>query len=512
MSYKPFIVLLLIIFWSCSNTEKNEEYSPPKPSKESGLVLAQTYCVSCHKFPEPSLVEKVIWKESILPKMAYRLGMEKDIFKLYGGYDQQELDIIGSASIYPENPQMAEEDWAKIVTYYLDNAPDKPLPQSRKEPISVGLQDFKVKKLYGISNKTPFVTLVKFNPNQNSFYVGFRGGESFLKQYDLNLSQKDSIALPNPISDIVFKNDDLQVLTLGLMDPNDKPKGSLISINPQKKQQNLLEKLQRPVQMTYGDLNQDNKEDVIICNFGNELGKLAWYEGSTMKEHILKQLPGARLTIIQDMNGDKLPDIIALMTQAREGIFVFYNKGNGNFDEQQVLEFPSIYGSSYIDLADFNKDGFMDILYTNGDNADLSISLKSYHGIRIFLNDGKGNFKQSYFFPMFGAAKALAVDFDMDGDLDIAAISFFTDPKQKPNEGFLLLKNEGDNRFKISTFPEANQGKWMVMDVADMDKDGDSDIILGSFLKKGLGDLQSFKGNLPPSVIILENTKKKAKN
>jgi hypothetical protein len=193
MSYKPFTFLLFIIFWSCSNTEKTEEYSPPKPSKESGLVLAQTYCVSCHKFPEPSLVEKAIWEESILPKMAYRLGLEKDIFKLYGGYDQEELEIIGSSAIYPEHPQIAEEDWAKIVKYYLDNTPDKPLPQSKKEPISIGLQDFKVKKLYGITNKTPFVTLVKFNPNQSCFYVGFRGGESFLKQYDLNLSQKDSV-------------------------------------------------------------------------------------------------------------------------------------------------------------------------------------------------------------------------------------------------------------------------------------------------------------------------------
>ena len=149
----------------------------------------------------------------------------------------------------------------------------------------------------------------------------------------------------------------------------------------------------------------------------------------------------------------------------------------------------------------------MDILYTNGDNADLSISLKAYHGIRIFMNDGKNNFNQTYFYPMFGASKALAADFDLDGDLDIAAISFFTSSTQKPNEGFLLLKNEGNYQFKISTFKESNQGKWMVMDVGDMDKDGDLDIILGSFLKEGMSYLKSKEGKTLPSAIILENKK-----
>ncbi len=237
---------------------------------------------------------------------------------------------------------------------------------------------------------------------------------------------------------------------------------------------------------------------------------MAWYDGVNRREHILKELPGARNTFIKDMNGDNLPDIVVLMTQAREGIFIFYNSGHGTFEEKQVLSFPSVYGSSYMDLADFNKDGFLDILYTNGDNADLSISFKSYHGIRIFMNDGKGNFKQSYFYPMFGASKAMAADFDLDGDLDIAAISFFTDPKQKPHEGFLLLDNQGKNQFKVSTFPEANHGKWMVMDVADMDQDGDADILLGSFLRRGMVDIEELQmeKKMPPSMIVLENKKR----
>jgi FG-GAP-like repeat len=328
-----------------------------------------------------------------------------------------------------------------------------------------------------------------------------------LKKYDSKFSAIDSVQFSSPVSDILIKKESLELLSMGLMDPSDKAKGSLIKVSQYNQKQVIIDKLKRPVQFVYGNLNDDKIEDLLICNFGNEAGNLTWFEGGNQTPHLLKAAPGARIAYIKDMNNDKLNDIVVLMTQAREGVFVFYNKGKGDFEEKQVLEFSSVYGSSYIDLADFNKDGFMDILYTNGDNADLSISLKAYHGIRIFMNDGKNNFKQSFFYPMFGASKALAADFDLDGDLDIAAISFFTSPKQKPDEGFLLLNNDGKNQYKVSTFKEANQGKWMVMDVGDMDKDGDFDIILGSFLKEGMSYLKSKDGKTLPSAIILENKK-----
>jgi hypothetical protein len=507
MFLRLFFLLIIVSFVSCSGEKKAEKYTPPKPSNQSGKMLSQTYCGSCHQVPDPTLLDKATWESSVLPKMAQRLGLEPDMFKVFGGMDLDELQILSTSGIYPNNPVLAKEDWAKIVKYYIENAPQNPIPQAKKEAISIGLTNFEVRKIEGVANKIPYVTLVKFNPNQGKIYMAWRGQNSFLKQYDLNLTVKDSLPVPSPVSDIDFSKGNTRILTMGLMDPSDLKKGRLLELDAQKQLKPMVEALQRPVQMTFGDLNQDGKDEFILCSFGNELGKLAWYESDTYIEHTLKQLPGARNAIIKDMNGDKLPDIVVLMTQAREGIFIFYNKGEGKFDEKEVLTFPSVYGSSFMDLADFNNDGFMDILYTNGDNADLSISLKSYHGVRVFLNDKKGNFSQSYFYPMFGASKAMAADFDLDGDMDIAAISFFTDPKQKPDEGFLLLDNQGQNRFKVSTFSEASQGKWMVMDVADMDKDGDSDIILGSFLRRGMQDVTDLKmgKKLPPAAIILEN-------
>jgi hypothetical protein len=79
----------------------------------------------------------------------------------------------------------------------------------------------------------------------------------------------------------------------------------------------------------------------------------------------------------------------------------------------------------------------------------------------------------------------MPVDINHDGKMDLAAISFFADYEHHPNEGFLLLRNEGSNHFKAFTDSSfASLGRWICMDAKDINGDGKTDIILGNMAAK----------------------------
>ena len=154
----------------------------------------------------------------------------------------------------------------------------------------------------------------------------------------------------------------------------------------------------------------------------------------------------------------------------------------------------------------------MDILAVNGDNVDSDPynTLKNYHGLRIYLNRGNLRFEEAYFYPMYGAFGAQAEDFDDDGDLDIAAISFYPDFSAERRESFTYLQNDGGLEFSAYTSPELMTGRWMTMDVGDIDGDDDVDIVLGGgYIPSGMfvymDMYEAFTETAPP-VLILKNT------
>ena len=74
---------------------------------------------------------------------------------------------------------------------------------------------------------------------------------------------------------------------------------------------------------------------------------------------------------------------------------------------------------------------------------------------------------------------ALAEDFDTDGDLDIAAISFFPDFVNGAENSFLFFENR-DGEFTAFRTPLATSSRWITLESADVDRDGDRDLLLGA--------------------------------
>ncbi len=510
-----FSILLaaMILIFSC-----RLDHSGLDENGRKGKELAQKYCQSCHLLPDPSFADKKSWENGILPEMGPRFG----IFHFNGrGYPSRRYDENVGRAFYPSKPIVTETEWAQIIAYYMQASPDS-LPQQQKK--------------YDIKPNTPVFKAIKPINHYHDPVTTYLGidttvtprrilqAEGLLRDiyiYDDQLKLTDSIKIKGMLLDIISHKDSFVVCNVGVINPNDGRFGKIqkIKLNSlsskssdtgYRKADVLFDSLRRPVQLTEADLNGDNKKDFIVCEFGNMRGALSWLENKgdgTYNRHVLRAEPGAIRAIVQDYNHDGLPDIWVLFAQGDEGIFLFTNKGNGQFEQQSILRFPAIYGSSHFDLVDFNGDGYADILYTCGDNADYSTVLKPYHGVYIFMNDGHQHFEQRFFYPIHGCYKAIAKDFDGDGDLDIATISFFADYINDPAEGFVYFENKGNLDFQPYTVPEAAGGRWLTMDAGDVDGDGKPDILLGNFSvgPRPEGTRADWKNG--PPILLLKNVK-----
>ncbi|MCC5932056.1 MAG: VCBS repeat-containing protein [Cyclobacteriaceae bacterium] len=475
----------------------------------SGEQLARTHCVGCHLFPEPSLLNRHIWEEIMMPRMAYYFGIYRDTTReaLFEG-GRARL-FVERMNVFPEKQTLDTAIYNKITRYYLDEAPAE-LPAPPKKNIKTGLKHFKLVKP-GFRSNNPTTNLVKVTENDGIYFSDM--ASSRLSIVDpTTLKVVRSARTPEGAVWINEYERNIYATVIGTFNPSDHDHGFLMQLpgpggGSAKK---IIQNLQRPVHADFGDLDGDGLTDIVISEFGKHTGSLSWWrqdEQGNYRKRVLRNKPGATKAYIRDLNGNGKQDIIGLLSQGDEGIFAYYNQGDGNFKEETILRFPPSYGASYFNLFDFNNDGFDDIILAVGDNADYDPIIKHYHGIYIYYNDGENRFTEGFFYQLNGAYGAIPHDFDKDGDIDIAAISFFPDYENSPEESFVYLENKGNMQFEASTFAESPDGRWIVMDAADIDGDGDMDLILGNMLF-GTDYTEYFnrwvENGLP--FVILENT------
>lgn len=504
--------LFLFCALDCKNSPRNHAHPEITDDQiDQGKILATQYCQGCHLLPDPSLLDSKHWQQGDLPYMGPFLGV---FGYLFDKYPSSRNDRFLPADFYPSKPLLSPDQWQLLMDYYLATSPDSLPAQNRLLPIQEGLTLFRA-EWSGLSYPNPATCYLQVDTTTPlpSILMG-DAIQKKLYRLDGHLEVEDSLELPGAVVGMDLSHGFMTACDIGYLNPNNGKFGKAlkISIAPGAKMvldtMPMFDSLARPVQITAADLNQDGLTDYLVCEFGNMTGALSWMENKgngKFERHVIRAVPGAIKAYVQDYNHDGLPDIWVLFAQGDEGIFLFTNLGHGRFSQREVLRFPPIYGSSYFELDDFNHDGYPDILYTCGDNADYSKVLKPYHGVYIFLNDGHNNFSQKYFFPINGCYKAIARDFDGDGDLDIATIAYFPDYARQPEEGFVYLENKGNFAFKPYSLAETQVGRWLTMDAADLDGDGKIDILLGNFSvgPSFIKSAQDFKKG--PAFLVLKN-------
>jgi hypothetical protein len=255
-----------------------------------------------------------------------------------------------------------------------------------------------------------------------------------------------------------------------------------VSSNYEEVGQKIINGNARHVENTYNDFQQEILLTNVLSTEGPEL-------------------------IAGDVNNDRLDDFI-LLGAAGDPDKLFIQQSDGTFRFRDVPSFRKDKGfeSTCGALVDLDRDGNPDLLIGSGGN-DVLVDQLNYI-VRVYKNDGHGNFTGDPYSipPVIGNFSTIKVsDFNKDGINEI-----FLGARLVPGNYGLppqsyLLRFDGNNWSDLA--PESLGNVGMVTDAAWADADGDGDndlVVVGDWMPVHI--FLNDRGRLADPVIIPESS------
>jgi hypothetical protein len=188
---------------------------------------------------------------------------------------------------------------------------------------------------------------------------------------------------------------------------------------------------------------------------------------------------------VDDVNGDGLDDVFIGGAKG-QAAKLFTQQKNGGFRELPVPQFLMDTSTEDVDAAFFDADGDSDPdLYVVRGGNEESVGNPLLEDL-LLINDGKGGFrscdKGSLPYTAYNGSCVSPCDFDNDGDIDLFVGTLSLPGYYGWSPDQLLLENDGKGHFRDATEDRLKGAKniGMVTDAVwmDYDRDGDQDLIL----------------------------------
>ena len=195
------------------------------------------------------------------------------------------------------------------------------------------------------------------------------------------------------------------------------------------------------------------------------------------RDPLLKQMysrEGPALAV-GDINGDGLDDVY-LGGAANQPKALFFQQKTGSFSEKIIPTNSLELAQEDVAAVFFDADGDKDLdLYVVTGGNEFTPNTPELAD-RFYRNDGRGNFTKDATLPNLteSGSCATAGDFDADGDLDLFVGSRLIPGQYGISPSSSLLVNDGSGTFKVQTkrfLPAAELG--MITDARWVDLDGD---------------------------------------
>jgi hypothetical protein len=263
----------------------------------------------------------------------------------------------------------------------------------------------------------------------------------------------------------------------------------------------LIDGLGRVADVRAADFTGSGKLDLVVAEFGwHRSGSILLLENRTTDwarpqfvPRVLDDRHGTTHVPVADLNGDGKPDFVAVISQEHETVVAFLNEGGGRFRRETIYTAPHpSFSCNGVQLVDLDGDGDLDVLLTNGDSLDAPYVLKPYHGLTWLENRGRYPFTPQRLADAYGAGSPVAADFDGNGLVDIAFVTFlpaefFPQRVAQKLDAVVLLEQTARGRF-VRHVLETATCDHLTCVAGDLYGTGRPDLVVGDFVRGGAAE------------------------